>query len=163
MSRTIKYNNIEYEIISMNDDEVIYTDGKNIYHYDKHTGKGKYNGGSNSSHVYRIADGFNPKPFNPEPDLLNVLLNADRNGKYLGKAFKDNYRSVYILPTDRNATTSYDELDCLIVESNELRLSYIYKSDIGNEIPLKDFVAQARTSLSNLMQNDATMINHLLK
>jgi len=164
VGQTINHNGTDYEILSHDNNEIIFTDGKNVYSWNEQTGSGLQNTGNKP---HKLCAGFNPKPYSIDVGLLNAL-NANKttaHSKYAGRAFEIIISSLrtstaYVFDTPANqGNPSY--LECLILENNVLLRSQVLKDDIYAEIPVTYFLSQVKSIISFLL--DKELSNLILK
>ena len=152
VGQTINYNGTDYEILSHDNNEIIFTDGKNIYSWNGTTGSGLQNTGNKT---HKLCTGFNPKPYSPDIGLLNAINTVTKlPNKYVGKAFNVSYASTaYIFDSPANQGDP-SHMDALVMSGTNIHTKIVYIGDINYEIPVLDFVSQIKETLEKVISNE---------
>lgn len=153
--KTIHYNGTNYELIKIDNEEIVYTDGKSIFSFNRYTGNAVYNTGNGKQHTYRLASAFNPKSFSPDPHLLDNLVRASYLNDRVGKAYEHTYGTVYVLPSDYN-TSGCNDVECLLLERNERPVrTTLYPDQFGKEVEIPEFLKRLRKCVARIISDNS--------
>jgi len=161
VGQTINHNGTDYEILSHDNNEIIFTDGKNVYSWNEQTGSGLQNTGNKP---HKLCAGFNPKPYSIDVGLLNALIGTSvTSSKRIGKAFDISNiikRSAFIFDSPANQGDP-SVFEGLIIEGASAFKGRIHKNEIILEIPIPFFLSQVKGVLERVIGNELS--NNLFK